>query len=751
MKLVRLASSCIAALALCACTATFGGSERKVLISPESIDLQFGGSATFSATTQGLSSSEVTWSVEEDNGGQIDGSGTYTAPDRSGTFHVVAQSAADTSYRATAVVNVVSPTVRIGIGPRMVYVAPGQEVRFSAGVSGLLPGDPSGATWAVEESGGGTIDAGGIYTAPATPGVYHVVGAAQADATKKGRATVNVVSPGGAVPVDRLTIFNPGLSAVGGIPERTTICKTLSPGGGDDTAAINAAIQSCPAGQVVKLNAGTFNISGQGILIDKSNVVLRGAGPALTRLTRTDTQDFSVIGVGRRYANGKLIQPINLASDGAKGSYSITLASAHNPPLQPGELVFLDKLTDDNMVHWGDRSPPGHASRGWFSRMDRPTTQILEVAAVSGTTVSFTTPLHTSFETAFQAQLVRHGEGTTVRPATRFVGVEDLYVEKGRGGDGGGNIHFWVAAYSWAKNVESNLSKGTAVNFNSSFRCELRDSYIHTSANPNPGGDGYLVGFNYGASDNLVENNVIWSGNKMMVVRASGGGNVVGYNYAQDAFGQTFPTFVEVGLNAAHMAAAHHELFEGNESFNFDADAVWGNASHITVLRNNFTALRTSKAPLVLTDSGNRRAIGLTKWSWWYSFLGNVLGHEGQQLVGNQQSFVYETVPGQGSASGFNTSRVPMWQLGYNSENFQELPDPKVLSTVLRHGNYDYVSNRVVFEASISDQAIPDSLYLAEKPPFFGDLPWPWVQPGASSAAERTLTLPAKVRFNAIP
>src|SRR5262249_38247005 len=68
----------------------------------------------------------------------------------------------------------------------------------------------------------------------------------------------------------------------GGIPTRTTICSTLNPGA--TAAQINSAIAACPNGQVVFLNAGTYNLT-SGILFDnKSNVTLRGAGADQTFL-----------------------------------------------------------------------------------------------------------------------------------------------------------------------------------------------------------------------------------------------------------------------------------------------------------------------------------------------------------------------------------------------------------------------------------------------------------------------------------
>src|SRR2546423_1913309 len=69
----------------------------------------------------------------------------------------------------------------------------------------------------------------------------------------------------------------------GGIPNRTTICGTaLNPGA--TAAQINSAIAACPSGQVVFLNAGTYNLSSGIIFNNKSNVTLRGAGADKTFL-----------------------------------------------------------------------------------------------------------------------------------------------------------------------------------------------------------------------------------------------------------------------------------------------------------------------------------------------------------------------------------------------------------------------------------------------------------------------------------
>src|SRR5688500_14383402 len=67
----------------------------------------------------------------------------------------------------------------------------------------------------------------------------------------------------------------------GGIPERTTICATLSPGA--TASQINSAIASCSNG-VVYLNAGIYNLSTGVTFNGRDNVTLRGAGPDRTIL-----------------------------------------------------------------------------------------------------------------------------------------------------------------------------------------------------------------------------------------------------------------------------------------------------------------------------------------------------------------------------------------------------------------------------------------------------------------------------------
>jgi hypothetical protein len=289
-------------------------------------------------------------------------------------------------------------------------------------------------------TGGGTPDGTAFYMASAAPGTDTIVATGAADPTKSG--SVDGASPPGSVdpsaflPADRATTWNPGMMGVGGIPVRSTVCSTLTPRGGalDDTAQIQAAINRCPPGQVVQLAAGTFIVnSGNFVLINKG-ITLRGAGPGQTTLAKTDgakpfqeapgAKPSPLIIVGPARWNNNAVGSTDLTADAVKGAYAVTVANAAG--FSAGQIVLLDEAsgagwrTDpqgrgqiwaspDWRVVWqkhnpaipyvddfaADAFPTTPATAGsWFSRSDRPTAEIKQIASVSGATVTFTTPIH---------------------------------------------------------------------------------------------------------------------------------------------------------------------------------------------------------------------------------------------------------------------------------------------------------------------------------------------------------------------
>jgi hypothetical protein len=527
------------------------------------------------------------------------------------------------------------------------------------------------------------------------------------------------------LPPERRTAWNPGIP--GGIPARTSVCTSVDAarfGNGvlDATSAIQAAIDGCPAGQVVQLSAGEFLINAADPLTLRKGVVLRGTGPASTRLVKTANSANPLILVGERWV--KEAASTNLTADAAKGATRVQVASSDG--FGVGQLVLLDETTDTSYVYWGTdaAAAPGGQARGWFTRFDRPVGQMLEVAQVNGNTVSFTTPLHIGFDTAHAAQLTRY-----LNPAVRNAGVEDLYV---RGGTDD-NVTLRFAMYSWVKNVESDWSTGDSFGLDMCFRCVLRDSYAHDTPSPFPGGAGYLLSLATYTADSLIENNIFVNGNKVMVMRASGGGNVIGYNYFDNGYIGNTIGWMETGLNASHLACPHFELFEGNQAFNIDGDDTWGGAVYNTFFRNHATGKRRS-----YPDTSSRRAVGLMYGHYFYSFVGNVLGSADQNPAPSR-GFAYE------DSWPWKDDPIGLWRLGYTPKDWNARPDARVVATTHRHANFDYATNEVRFEGGY-ERSLPDSLYLTGKPAFFGASPWPWVD---ATGAVKLRVLPARARFEA--
>ncbi len=374
-----------------------------------------------------------------------------------------------------------------------------------------------------------------------------------------------------------------------GIPNRTKIYKTLSPNGSDDTSAINAALSGCPAGQVVQLTAGLFRISGNGLNLNNSGCTLRGAGPGsqkntglnavearaaiaascilqstttysvycpdstatqLIKIDRATNANYAVLyvspsGLSTTGYASPTGNSYNLSSDAVQGAYSVTLTSTPSPAIQVGDMVLIDENTDNdpNVVYGPSFGPPGDGSRRWFSRQDRTLSQLAEVSAVNGATITFDTPLTYPFHKAYAAQLTTYTGGSFQHGAS----VENLFVWGGMGGDGHGNISISNCAYCWVKNVEASWAIGSDIGFYGTFRNVLRDSFVHETPTPDPGGGGYLTTITNGGSENLIENNIFWYGNKVDTMRASGGGNVFAYNYTDDSFDSANPEAPEAG------------------------------------------------------------------------------------------------------------------------------------------------------------------------------------------------------------
>jgi hypothetical protein len=666
----------------------------------------------------------------------------------------------------------------MGVMPTQVSITLAYKSRqlYQSAVAGAVTKNETSK--AEPATGGGTVDRTGLYTEHNAQGTSTRV----SDPTKSAIASGALsqpsrIDPTGFLPADRATDWNPGMMGVGGIPVRSTVCSVLTPRGGalDDAAQIQAAINSCPVGQVVQLAAGTYIINSGNFLLINKGITLRGAGPGRTTVAKTDgakpyretagakPSPLIVVGPFRYPATHEAAseRSVDLTTDAAKGSYAVTVASAEG--FSEGQIVLLDEAsgaswqTDpqgrgqiwaspDWRVVWQKHNPvvqhvddfaadtfptTPNTAGSWFSRPDRPTAEIKQVASVSGSTVTFTTPIHISYRHSHTAQLSRYAQAHV-----QYAGVEDLTLI---GGDDG-NLRFQRTALSWARNVESTVWHSEGFAIDGSFRIELREFYVHDAAWAAPGGGGYAISLAHGTAEVLIENGISVRANKVMVARSAGAGSVVGYSYFDMGYINYNGAWIEVGLNASHMVGPHHVLFEGNYAQNADSDLTHGNSIYHTFFRNHLRGIRApfdNQAGGRIDDftqsrNGPKRCAGLMAYSYWMSFIGNVLGASGQM-----RGWVYETTFADGTPG--------IWMLGWDSR----VSDTRVSASTIRHGNFDYVTNTLKWDPTITDHTLPNSLYLTDKPDFFNagsGYIWPWVDP---VGATKLYSLPAKVRSDA--
>jgi hypothetical protein len=163
-------------------------------IDPSSTTLDQGATRSFTATVTGSTNTAVSWKVAENGGGTITQAGLYTAPLAAGTFHVIATSQDDSRVRALAAVTV--SAISVAIAPAAITLPPGGIQTFGATVTGPFNKQ---VTWTVQEGmGGGLITTAGLYTAPPTTGLYHVVASSVVSTSASAIASVTVTTDSGS-------------------------------------------------------------------------------------------------------------------------------------------------------------------------------------------------------------------------------------------------------------------------------------------------------------------------------------------------------------------------------------------------------------------------------------------------------------------------------------------------------------------------------------------------------------------------
>jgi len=538
--------------------------------------------------------------------------------------------------------------------------------------------------------------------------------------------------------------------------------------------------------KIVRLKAGTYFVNPQtypgsssdqiGIYVQVDNVTLRGEGADTTRIAATGTINNygTVILFGHRSGRSDadfVVQ--NVTADAPKGGLTVQVADASAYVV--GDVITIDELdgaavatgaiylnggylwfydgqyfkrqptygwsgpsTGAPAINVTDQASGNAAAQNavphWRSRM-----QANEITAINGNVLTLKDPLNLDFPVSSSPQVWRTIplQTSSIPVGNRWCGIENIAVAGGNNqwGFPGGTVVFSYMAYSWAKNIEADGEKwsnppdpahpgkyGYNIGLGRSYRCVVRDSYAHGSTDENPGGQAYGVVVGAGSSACLVENNISVNNNKPIALNSTGGGNVIAYNYVDEAVLWNTPGWQENAIDDCHANFTHNDLIEGNWTANLGGDTTHGNSGWHTHLRNYSNGQNSSGSATV-----NLRAVGMDAWTHYHAYIGNVL----------KGGTVYQTTPS--SQNG-----TPIYQLGNFGTGIDgNWDNGYAASHIYRDGNWDSVTNGVVWAAGA--RTIPPSFYLTGKPPFFGANPWPWVD----STTGTTSTLPAKARYDA--
>ena len=548
------------------------------------------------------------------------------------------------------------------------------------------------------------------------------------------------------IPADRLADWD-SAGVPGGIPHNSTICATINAsqygdGETDATAAFQAAIDNCPADQVVFVPAGRYRLNGQ-VNISKSRVTLRGAGPDETIILSNSGRGFMVGGgaVENNY--------IDVVAGAQKGSNQITLADASS--INVGNYLIIDeenadpaitaeghegfcnwcgegRCTLDHNTHcpsWDHGKVSNCSGKGMCESGQRTVGFIVKVTGKNGNTLTLEHDLFWNFTN--DPQVLKF---TLFREK---IGIEDLYVTK-ISQDGSHTVELGYCDSCWLKNVEFYNADQRHIWTYNTYHNEFRDSYFH-HAKCYAGNYGYGFSLQGHVTAALIENNIFDFLHCPVSFSSSGAGNVTAYNFFKNgrfdypSCGSTsYQKPQEITHHGAHPV---FNLYEGNVVNGLGADFIWGTTSHTTFVRNRAFGFQEDSRMSI-------HPVSLAKGVRYQTFVGNVLGTEGVD-------FEYEM---EGTDEDYCWYLPYIYHLCYKDGDTCRASecDPVVKQTLLRHGNYDYANNGVVWDPAIADHDVPDSFYLSGKPSWWGNIPWPAYGPGRDNDNK----IPAQVRYEAM-
>jgi hypothetical protein len=532
----------------------------------------------------------------------------------------------------------------------------------------------------------------------------------------------NVLAPG------RAATWNPGVP--GGIPDAswaqcvTSACNTVVSNGASSTSAqISSAIASAPNNTYVSLPAGTYSGLTNGICVTRSNVAIRGAGANLTILPFTSASScngsvgasFAFASSDNNWKNNQSNGPVVVSGTVLdSGQNTITLASV--PNLVVGNPIILDQLdtTADNggvlvtqatSTQSGATSPGTNGpysttgSAGSSMRCPSATTpancysqeQIVTVTQCDGNSTvghACSSGSNITISPALEMPNWSAGDSMYAWWATNpvlNVGIENVLIDSSNN-NGALTVEMFNCSGCWVKGIASSTTTEAHVKLEYSTLSTVRDSYFFLTQATST--------FSYGVEmfsgfDSLVENNIFQAVTTPMISNGAASGNVFGYNFTVNNYFTT-STQYNIPSIGEHTSGVGMNLYEGNITNGFTADAIHGTSNFPTLARNYLTqnanaACYVSGSTYATSTYGacNSGMTTIQDYSYhrFMTLVGNMLGQPSVNTVYNSGTATNTNVLGLGYGNG----SVPSDQATFDGSTYNNIN----LATTMLWGNAD--------------------------------------------------------------
>jgi hypothetical protein len=477
-------------------------------------------------------------------------------------------------------------------------------------------------------------------------------------------------------------------------PTRTKACATIAPEGTSAAPVaptdLNAAIQTCPAGQVVQLQAGSYYFNDSINLYCTTSspcavksVTLRGAGADQTKIYFSSTASFTL--GGNQYAEWA-----SLASAPVSGSTTVEL-SAPDSQITPGTMIGITQCTTgasgavsgsgltctatngvaiyDNggkfVCIWdGPYCSHGMTPAQTTALNDEAMPgedQAVQVTAVSGTTLTVAPPIFLDDLSTSNTLAVWFGY-----PTSSGVGVEDVSLDF-TSSTAASALSMAGCYGCWVKGTRiiAGVNNSQAFVMDRLVQYLLANNYLFSF---NSGNYGFLNGGSYGLSSGLILNNIT---EHLCGIEWTGSGEVIGYDYSLPEVTENY---------FSHTGGTNLNLLEGNHALEFTDDGVHGTHDTTTLFRNHFEG----QAAYLYDDSNDYLPpVQLGSGTRFDNFIGNVLGSPGLQ-------------------TSYENGSSPVYTLGLMSMRGgvgTALFDPTSQATAMFWGNYDGYHGAVEWNA----------------------------------------------------